>query len=73
MESEAEKNLARLAQTDIAAKFVESRNGSWNHQEWLDFLSGIKEYGYDPIDLTQVGLLLEKQKAEYLASGQDFK
>ncbi len=45
--------------------FVKLHEGEWNHQDWLVFCASLEEKGYTPIDLDQVGLLLEKAKSEY--------
>ncbi len=63
-----ERNIRRLERSVIPMNFVKRKNGEWNHQDWLDFLTEIKERGYAPIDDRQVGLLLEERKAQYLAS-----
>ncbi len=65
MRSNTEVNLARLAKTTLPTDFVESHCGEWNHQDWLLFCASLEEKGYTPIDLDQVGLLLEKAKTEY--------
>lgn len=65
MRSNTEVNLGRLAKTTIPKDFVASHNGEWNHQDWLIFCAALEEKGYTPIDLDQVGLLLEKEKAAY--------
>lgn len=65
MRSNTEVNLGRLAKTTIPKDFVASHNGEWNHQDWLIFCASLEEKGYTPIDLDQVGLLLEKEKAAY--------
>ncbi len=62
-----EDNLKKLAKSTVLANFVKKQKGSWGHQEWLDLLENLKSKGYFPIDEDQVGLLLEKKKAEYLA------
>jgi len=61
-------NLNRLARTSLPSNFVKKHNGEWNHQAWLEFCAFLEEKGYTPIDLDQVGLLLEKKKAEYWAT-----
>lgn len=65
MPSNAEVNLARLARTRLPEEFVKEHNGEWNHQDWLHFCSLLEEEGYTPIDLDQVGLLLEKAKKAF--------
>ena len=68
MASKEETNLKKLIKTPIILNFIKKKNANWNHQDWLDFLSYLKEKGYDPINPDQVGLLLEERKAQYLAS-----
>ena len=60
--------MDKLARTPIIMNFVKSKDGCWNHQDWLSLLSDLKTKGYDPVDPEQVGLLLEERKAHYLAS-----
>ena len=48
-----------------AADFVKNHHGEWNHRDWLEFCAYLEDQGYTPIDLDQVGLLLEKNKTEY--------
>lgn len=62
-----ENNLKKLARTNLATNFVKKCKGEWNHDEWLKFCDSIKKKGYSPIDLDQVGLLLENKRAEYCA------
>lgn len=62
-----EENLKKLARTNILKSFINKNGGEWNHHKWLEFCSYLEEKGYAPIDFDQVGLLLEKKKAEYLA------
>ncbi len=65
MASIAEMNLARLAKTSLPKEFVRQHSGEWNHRDWLEFCAFLEEHGYTPIDLDQVGLLLEREKAIY--------
>ena len=65
MTSSAEMNLTRFAKTSLAADFVKNHHGEWNHRDWLEFCAYLEDQGYTPIDLDQVGLLLEKNKTEY--------
>ena len=62
-----EVNVKKLRKTVIPINFVKKNNGAWNHEQWLEFCETLKEKGYTPIDFDQVGLLLEKKKADYLA------
>lgn len=62
-----EENLKRLARTSILKTFVVKNNCEWDHTKWLEFCAYLEEKGYAPVDFDQVGLLLEKKKAERLA------
>ena len=68
MPSNAEINLNRLARTSLPMNFVKKHNGEWNHQAWLEFCAFLEDKGYTPIDLDQIGLILEKKKAEFWAT-----
>lgn len=68
MPSNAEMNLNRLARTSLPMNFVKKHSGEWNHQAWLEFCAFLEDKGYTPIDLDQVGLLLEKKKTEFWAT-----
>lgn len=63
----AYENIAKLAATQVLRDFVRENNGIWNHEKWLCLCGKITEMGYSPIDFDQVGVLLEREKAEYLA------
>ncbi len=67
MASNAEMNLERLLKTGLPSEFVVKHKGEWNHRNWLEFCAMLEDKGYTPIDLDQVGLLLEKEKTKYLA------
>ncbi len=62
-----EQNLKKLSRTSIPMNFVKKNNGNWNHDIWMGFCGSLKEKGYVPINLDQVGLLLEKKKELYFA------
>ena len=63
----AEVNLKKLRKTVIPINFVKKHNGTWNHEQWLDFCKTIESKGYTPIDFDQVGLLLEEKKVACFA------
>ena len=67
MASNAEFNLKRLEKTTLPTDFVRAHSGEWDHQAWLEFCASIEDKGYTPVDLDQVGLLLEQKKMEYRA------
>ncbi len=60
-----EENLNRLLKTGILQSFVEENNGEWDHRKWLELCDRINEKGFTPIDLDQVGLMLEEVKSRY--------
>ena len=62
-----DENLKKLAKSTIPATFVRKHAGSWNHQDWLEFLAYIKRKGYEPICQDRVGLILEACKSKYQA------
>ena len=66
--TKAESNLKKLRKSPIPMFFVKKHKGSWNHQDWLDFLASLEEKQYFPIDTDQVGLLLEEKKIQYFES-----
>ena len=68
MTNTAEANLQRLASTSIVADFVKANQGEWDHQTWVNFCHELGDKGFFPIDLDQVGLLLERRKADYWTS-----
>ncbi len=70
MPTNAEKNLTRLATTALPMDFVREHCGEWNHRDWLEFCAFLEEKGFTPIDLDQVGLLLEQAKTDYF-NGKD--
>jgi hypothetical protein len=58
-------NLARLANSGLLDAFVTENKGLWDHGKWLDLCDEISRRDFTPIDYDQVGLVLEKKKAEY--------
>ncbi len=60
-----EENLKKLAKTAFLTNFVKKNKGSWDHEKWTELLEDLKKKGYCPVDEDQVGLILEKKKAEY--------
>ena len=60
--NDPEENIKRFAKTPLAMNFVKAHNGSWNHEDWLNFIREVKEKGYYPIDFDRVGLILEDKK-----------
>ena len=65
--NDPEENIKRFAKTALATNFVKAHNGSWNHEDWLAFISDVKAKGYYPIDWDRVGLILEDKKKAFFA------
>ena len=65
--NDPEENIKRFAKTSLATNFVKAHNGSWNHEDWLGFISDVKAKGYYPIDWDRVGLILEDKKKAFFA------
>ena len=65
--NDPEENIKRFAKTALAMNFVKAHNGSWNHEDWLNFIREVKEKGYYPIDFDRVGLILEDKKKAFFS------
>ncbi len=65
--SAEQDNLKKLSRTSIPMNFVKKTKGAWEHADWEEFSDNLKSKGYSPINLDEVGLLLEKKKAVYLS------
>ena len=65
--NDPEENIKRFAKTALAMNFVKAHNGTWNHEDWLAFISDVKAKGYYPIDWDRVGLILEDKKKAFFA------
>ena len=63
-----DESLRKLAKTPLVMNFVKRKDGCWNHQDWLEFLSEVKRKGFDSVSPDQIGMLLEGKKAQYLAA-----
>jgi hypothetical protein len=64
--SDNKKNLKKLSRTPILMNFVKKNDGCWSHDQWVELCSTLEGKGYKPIDLDQVGALLEVKKEAYL-------
>ncbi len=65
MQTIEERNLGRLERSTLPKEFVIRHKGEWDHQAWLDFCASIEEKGFTPINLDNVGLILEHLKTLY--------
>jgi hypothetical protein len=63
-------NLERLSKSGFLDTFVTSNKGSWDNDKWLDLCDEISKHDFTPIDYDQVGLILEKKKAEYFSKAK---
>ena len=64
--STTENNLRKLVKSGMLSDFVKKNSGTWDHLKWLGFCDEISAV-YAPIDYDQVGLALEREKANYFA------
>jgi hypothetical protein len=60
-----------LVGSGLVGKFVTDRNLRWNHQEWLEFLSSVRNAGFTGLSDDEIGQLLEEEKAERLKNKTD--
>jgi hypothetical protein len=58
-------NLARLVDSKLLDTFVTVNKGVWDNGKWLDLCDEISSRDFTPVDYDQVGLILERKKAEY--------
>jgi hypothetical protein len=58
-------NLQRWKQSGLPRQWVESRQGAWNHADWLALVETLQRSEYWPMDLTMVGHTLEELKRAY--------
>lgn len=65
--SSAEDSFGMLVKSGMLAGFVKKNKGCWDHQSWLVLCAEIVQEGYGQIDFDQVGLALEREKADYFA------
>ena len=62
------ESLKKLTKTPIIMNFIKKKDGCWNHNDWLEFLSEVRRKGFNTVDPDQIGMLLEEKKAQYLAA-----
>jgi hypothetical protein len=58
-------NLRRLAGTGRLRRWVEDREGRWDHAAWLELLGELRRSHYWPLDPDAVGEALEELKAAW--------
>lgn len=66
MSKAKEVNLKKLAKSSILMTFIKKNNAIWGHKDWGELLTNLKSRGYSPIDIDQVGLLLESKREAFL-------
>ena len=59
-----EQKISRIASAGILASFVEAFEGSWNHEQWLELVSYVRDMGYSVSD-APLGLALEEERELY--------
>jgi hypothetical protein len=64
----AAQERVKLSASGLVKKFVQDKNGAWGHPDWLGFLSGIRAAGYRALSDSDVGSLLEEEKARFWAA-----
>ena len=70
MSETKDSNLERLSKSGLLDNFVTNNRGSWDNEKWLNLCDEISKQDFTPVDYDQVGLVLEKKKAEYLSKKQ---
>jgi hypothetical protein len=60
------KNLRRWIKTGASYRWVESHNGAWNHDEWLELVSELQNSEFWPLHLDDVGISLDAVRQDYL-------
>ncbi len=63
-----EQERVRLLGSGLIQRFVRDKNGAWNHQDWLDFLTSVRSAGYRTLSDDEVGQMLEEEKGRFWAS-----
>jgi hypothetical protein len=58
-------NLQRWREAGQARLWVESRQGVWNHQDWLSLIETLPDLGFWPMNLEALGAVLEQEKERY--------
>ncbi len=56
--------LERLKSSNLLKDFVSAQQGNWNHEEWENFLSSVRELGYN-LPGVVIGAELEMEKTYY--------
>jgi len=56
---------ARLINSGMLVTFVTQKDGVWNHQDWLNLLTSIRNAGYHTLPEKEVGRILEEAKAKF--------
>ncbi len=58
-----EDERTRLVASGLLINFVREKNAAWNHEDWLNFLDGVRRARYRTLSDNEVGRLLEEEKA----------
>lgn len=60
--NERKSNMDKLIESGKIKLFASKHNGTWTHKDWLEFCKELEASGLAPLDLNEVGQLLEKEK-----------
>jgi hypothetical protein len=58
-------NLHRWRTSGLARRWVEAREGRWDHDDWLALLASLRAGGFWPVDPAALGRLLEDVRGEW--------
>jgi hypothetical protein len=59
------ENVRRWSMSGQPKRWVEERNGQWDHKEWYSLLESLQKSEFWPMDPKDVGTVLEQLKAEF--------
>lgn len=59
------KNLGRWKESGQPRSWIESRQGRWDHADWLALVEGLQKSDFWPLDLDAVALTLEEVKKQH--------
>src|SRR5947209_20209678 len=66
LEPNLSENLRRWQQSGGPRRWVDARQGRWNHDAWLALLAELRQSPYWPLDPAAVGLALDEARTRRL-------
>ena len=60
----------KLIASGMISRFVNQQGGSWDHRQWLIFLSSVRSAGHDTLSDAEIGSLLEAEKLRVAAASK---